>query len=414
MWAGRAIDIGTAGCLVGLTAATWVVSGTSNYELGMAFNSSSHALANLTMDGLAAFLPFVAARNFRGGRWFTASVMGLFAAVFAVMAFSNMLEFLSMERASAHADREHDQSAYQMAEAKVARLKDQSRWMPDGASAAVVAARIAEAKQDVKFTRTDSCLALKITLAESRAFCDAYRKLETDLVAAGERQKLREEITKAEAELKATKKVVVVSGLAGLIHSWFSASESRVNEWWMFGKSLAIYLAHMFGLVFAEAAIVSRPVSKPSRPEPEAVQPVEATVQIEAAVEPVLELPAPMEVPADHEENGGKTETGHSQDNSSQSRVANLGEKRPPRTPEQGVKEWAKQVETGIHLFADLKGEYQIYCRRRGLPMVRDQLLGTALLELGHKRSKDKKQGGKVRYAFPAEIKGGKKAVALG
>jgi cell division septation protein DedD len=269
----------------------------------------------------------------------------------------------------------------------------------------LILADISIAKNDPLYARSKLCK--EATLDDSIAHCDRLAKLDAESEDAGRAAQLDDAIRQANAKLSAAKNVVAADGLAASLHAMFGFDEERTGRLHPIALSFGALLLVVFGLPWADSAIASARVQRAPRGLTVAVQAPPAPVQIaqETQTQDALPPPQPAPEPAPApEEVTGETRLGQSLDIPAQAEAANL-RRLPikPVTPEQGVEQWARQVEPGEHAFADLVEDYNAYRkRRRDLPAVR--YLGNTLRDLGYAWRKDRARGGKRYFTFPAEV----------
>lgn len=326
-----------------------------------------------------------------------AVIYGLLSAFCMLWVLTGFLGFLTTTRDNAAAAAGQSQTGFVMLEDRIASLIKQRGMVPTHRDAAIVAARISEKEGDAIWTRTQQCT--NVTLEDSRRFCDDYRALKVEAVAAGRAAELNEKIEDARRELSRTKRAGTVDGLADLFSRRIGLVQGDTNDGRIALIAIATILISAFGFTGICDLFASKPVQAASRQE---IQPVQGlTIEIPAPA-PSLQIAAPehqeASVELEPEEKAPEPECGHVPDK----KVAVLVRK--AITPEQGVEEWARQMDEGWTLFEEMKPLYLKFCERRQIPAYKPiAQLGSVLRALGYVEKKISAQKGKKAFLFPLQ-----------
>lgn len=359
-----------------------------------------YSFAFLAVDALAALLPMATAYLVYA-RWLVpASFVGALAAFFVVLAFTNFFGFLGMSSASAAAVRSKSADSYERLEEKLALLKGQRKWVVEARPAAVIAAALNESEADDLYKRSKSCA--DITKDDSRAHCNKYRALKTELAAAGQAQALDEQIDAARLGLDRLPKTVKGDFLATIAADLFAFKEDSVLRYRPLAAAVALTLAHSFGMTIAFLVLASGRVqpSSASISTLEVVRP--PFVQAPSLIEPPLSTdPLPLESPLPQNpvpEKAKETAIGHGLDAPGRALVPVEAGKADTDT---WIEMWAWQVKPGVYWIKDLRVSYGAYVDKKKCPKIDKRQLGAALRRLGFEEFRDRGNGRKNSFRLP-------------
>jgi hypothetical protein len=405
MTAGTSISrIAAVACITTATVIALAASAAGNYTYGLSQGTDEvknllvvsttsaqlWGLAGVAFEIGAAIFPLATWWAVRRRDYPMALLGGVMSVICIFLVFTATLGFLAMERGSASANVSHSQAGYAMLEDRIASLKKQRAMVPEHRAPAIVAARISAIESDtILWKRSKGCT--DVTLQDSRIICTEYRGLQSERAASDRAAELDEKIENARQELRTTKKVANIDGLAEFAETVFGVKQENTNKTRLLAFATGIILLGAFGMTFVDFILASGPVQAASRLEEKPVQSVAA--EIPASV-PSLQIAAPEPPHARQEQESCEQDL--------DSKVTIL--KQRPVTAEQGVEEWARQMPDGAHLFEDLKPQYLTFCGRRKFKqeqIYKVQKLGTKLREMGYESRKMSAKGGKVAFIFP-------------
>jgi len=282
------------------------VSAAMNWQFGVSlgrteFDGQIYGAASAAADCLKALLPFFLFAAIKNRAWSQAVASLVVWTVVTAYSLTSSFGYAALNRFDVAGERAHEKTLYNDLSSDLARAKEQLGWVPQHRPVGTVRAEIDSVKGERRWELSKGCT--DVTTAKSRAFCEKYHGLVSELASAEQAVVLETRIAEIQANLAQLNSAAVMSEAdpqAAVIAQLTGLEMDQVQLAMTLFVALLLEIGSGFGMYIAfsqwriyERKAPAAPVLTPVTSAPETSVPVEVTAP---SVVPVS-VPAAIEKP---------------------------------------------------------------------------------------------------------------------
>lgn len=180
------------------------VSAAMNWRFGLSLGRTEldgqiYGAASAAADCMKALVPFFFFAALRNRAWSQAAASMVVWVVVTAYSLTSAFGHAALNRFDVAGDRVHEKTLYNNLSADLARAKEQLGWVPQHRPAGTIQAEIGTVKNERRWASTAGCT--DVTAAKSRAFCEGYNTLVSELASAEQAGALEARIAEVNAKL---------------------------------------------------------------------------------------------------------------------------------------------------------------------------------------------------------------------